>query len=142
MKNVFVSFVVGLIFAVGLGIAGMTQPAKVVAFLDVAGDWDPSLAFVMIGAIAVHVVAYRLVLRRPSPLFAARFSLPQRKDVDAPLVLGSALFGVGWGIAGICPGPAFAAVASGAAPFVVFVVAMIGGMVLFRVYERLRADDG
>jgi uncharacterized membrane protein YedE/YeeE len=106
----------------------MTQPAKVTGFLDVAGDWDPSLALVMVGAIAVHAVLYRLILRRPAPLLDASFHVPVRRDVDAPLVVGAAIFGVGWGLGGVCPGPAVVCVASGAPTALVFVLAMFVGM--------------
>src|ERR1700730_727968 len=96
------SFVSGLVFALGLGISGMTRPVKVIGFLDFTGNWDPSLAFVMIGAIAVYFVAYRWSRRMPSPLLAANFSLPKRSDLDAKLILGAALFGAGCGLGGFC----------------------------------------
>jgi len=103
------AFVAGLLFAVGLGVSGMTQHAKVFRFLDVTGDWDPSLALVMVGAIAVHAATLRLILGRERPLFASRFALPTRTDLEPRLVAGAAVFGVGWGIAGYCPGPAVTA---------------------------------
>ena len=140
--NGLVAFLVGLVFALGLGLSGMTQPAKVTGFLDVAGAWDPSLAFVMAGAVGVHFAAFRRILRRPAPLLAQRFAVPQRGAVDARLLVGAALFGAGWGLAGICPGPAFVAAASGATPFVVFLAAMLAGMALFRVYQRATGEDG
>ena len=119
----------GALFGVGLGVAGMTSPAKVQAFLDFFGDWDPSLALVMVGAIAVHVLG-RLVVRRSAPLFDTRFHLPTRNDLDRPLVLGAALFGVGWGLGGFCPGPGIVSLASGTLDAVVFVGAMAVGMAL------------
>jgi uncharacterized membrane protein YedE/YeeE len=131
------AFVAGLLFAVGLGVSGMTQPAKVFRFLDVTGDWDPSLALVMVGAIAVHAVTMRLILGRERPLFASRFALPARTDLEPRLVAGAAVFGVGWGIAGYCPGPAVTAVGAGVAAALVFVPAMLAGMAIARVlFER------
>jgi uncharacterized protein len=126
------AFVAGLLFAVGLGVGGMTQPAKVVGFLNVAGDWDPSLAFVMLGAITVHATAMRWILRRRAPLFAARFALPARKTVDGRLVVGAALFGAGWGLVGYCPGPAVTALGGGVPAAAVFVPAMVAGMWVYR----------
>lgn len=118
----------GALFGVGLAVSGMTKPAKVVGFLDLSGAWDPSLAFVMVGAIAVHLVAYLLVKRRTRPLFDARFHMPTRKDIDARLVIGAAIFGVGWGLGGFCPGPGLVSAASGSAAAIAFVVAMTAGM--------------
>jgi uncharacterized protein len=126
------AFITGLLFAVGLGVGGMTQPAKVLGFLDVSGNWDPSLAFVMLGAIAVHATTMRWILRRRAPLFAVRFALPTRRDVNARLVAGAALFGAGWGLVGYCPGPALTALGGGVPAAAVFVPAMVAGMWLFR----------
>lgn len=120
----------GLLFGVGLGVSGMTLPSKVVGFLDVTGAWDASLAFVMMGAIAVHAVLYRLVRRRGSPLFDGVFHVPTRRELDGRLLLGAALFGVGWGLGGFCPGPALVSAASGAGAAILFVVAMLAGMLL------------
>jgi uncharacterized protein len=125
-----VAFLSGLVFALGLGLSGMTQPAKVLGFLDVAGRWDPSLAFVMVGAIGVHAALSRMILRRRAPMVAPSFSLPVRRKVDARLLIGAAVFGVGWGLAGLCPGPAVTVVASGKPIAVAFVGAMLLGMVL------------
>lgn len=128
-RQMLVAFVAGLLFAVGLGIAGMTNPAKVLAFLDMfGGSWDPSLMFVMGGAILVYAPVYHLLKGRDAPKFADRFHWPTAKDVDAKLVVGSALFGIGWGLGGLCPGPALVAVATGAVPFLVFAAAMLVGM--------------
>jgi hypothetical protein len=138
MNSLLASFTAGLIFALGLGIGGMTQPAKVTAFLDFAGDWDPSLACVMIGAIMVHAVLHRLIRRRPTPLFASAFSIPTRMDIDPRLVGGAALFGIGWGMGGFCPGPAVTSLVSGRMSVVIFVAAMIAGMYLYRVVESLQ----
>lgn len=126
------AFVAGLLFALGLGVGGMTQPSKVVGFLDVAGDWDPSLAFVMGGALLVYFFVGRVALARPRPLFDDTFHVPTRRDVDGRLVLGSVLFGAGWGLAGYCPGPALVSLASGRATVVVFVGAMLAGMWIFQ----------
>ena len=131
------AFVAGLLFAAGLGVGGMTQPAKVFGFLDIAGSWDPSLAFVMLGAIAVHATAVWRILRRRAPLFVVRFTLPTRRDIDARLVVGAALFGAGWGLVGYCPGPAVAALGGGVPAAAVFVLAMVAGMWMCRaLFER------
>jgi uncharacterized protein len=97
------TFVAGLLFAIGLGLAGMTQPQKIISFLDVTGRWDPSLMFVMGGALAVHLISYRWITRRKSPLFDTSFHIPKRTDLDLKLIGGSALFGIGWGLSGYCP---------------------------------------
>ena len=123
-----VAFAAGLLFALGLGIGGMTQPSKVIGFLDVAGDWDPSLAFVMGGALLVYAIVARLALARPAPMLETKFFVPTRRDIDRPLVLGAVLFGAGWGLAGYCPGPALVSLASGRAAVIVFVAAMLLGM--------------
>lgn len=140
LGELLVALAAGALFSVGLALAGMTQPAKVVAFLDVAGSWDPSLALVMIGAIAIYAVAHRLAQRRSKPLLSARFELPTRRDIDPKLVLGAALFGVGWGLSGYCPGPALTSLATGALTPLLFVAAMATGMLLFELTQRLRAQ--
>lgn len=132
------AFISGLIFAVGLGLGGMTQPAKVVAFLDIAGNWDPSLAFVMGGAILVYAPLYRLIRRRQTPLFALSFSVPTRADIDPLLLGGAALFGIGWGLGGFCPGPGVVSLASGHAAVVTFVAAMLTGMYMFKLVDNFR----
>lgn len=127
----------GALFGAGLVVSGMVQPAKVIGFLDVGGSWDPSLALVMGAAVAVHAAAVAWSRRRAAPLFAERFALPTRRDLDPALVGGAALFGVGWGLAGLCPGPAL--IASLAAPSaVVFVLAMLSGTALVAHAPRLR----
>jgi uncharacterized membrane protein YedE/YeeE len=126
----------GFVFAVGLAISGMTQPAKVIGFLDVTGAWDGSLVFVMGGAVLVSFVLFRLIVRRPSPAHGPRFHLPTKRDIDSPLVLGAALFGIGWGLAGYCPGPAVASLAFGNAEALAFVVAMLVGMGAFELFAR------
>lgn len=130
------AFAAGVLFALGLGIGGMTQPAKVIGFLDVAGAWDPSLAFVMAGALAVFAPAYRLIARRPAPLLAARFAYSLRCDIDPALLAGAALFGVGWGLCGFCPAPAVTAVASGQLAPLLFTAAMLAGMAAYRLLTR------
>ncbi len=120
----------GFVFGLGLAISGMMNPAKVIGFLDVAGTWDPTLAFVMGGALLVAVPAYRLILGRGNPTLASGFSLPTRTGLDTPLILGSALFGVGWGLVGFCPGPAVAAVVTGLPAVLGFMAAMLAGMAL------------
>lgn len=131
----------GTIFAVGLAISGMTQPAKVVAFLDVGGNWDPSLAFVMIGAIGVYALLYRLILRRSAPALDEQFHLPTATQIDPKLVGGACLFGLGWGIAGFCPGPAIASFASLQQDAVTFVASMAVGMALWRLLSHTRTES-
>jgi len=130
MSTMISAFACGFVFAVGLAFGGMTQPAKVIGFLDVFGAWDPSLAFVMGGAVATHAILRALVMRRGVPVLAARFSLPTLTAIDARLLVGAALFGVGWGIAGFCPGPAIVASGAGAGRAIVFAAAMLAGMLL------------
>lgn len=130
MRALVTSFASGGLFAIGLGVSGMTRPSKVIGFLDLFGAWDASLAFVMLGAISVYFVLYRVFEKRSAPLFDTRFHLPTRKDLDGRLVLGAAVFGVGWALAGYCPGPGLVAAGSGALTAVVFVVSMAAGMKL------------
>jgi uncharacterized protein len=137
MKRLLVSFASGIVFALGLGISGMTRPVKVIGFLDFAGKWDASLAFVMIGAIAIYFTAYRLIRKRSAPLLAEKFSVPERKDIDSNLILGAAIFGAGWGLGGFCPGPAITSLGSGAAPVAVFVMAMAAGIYLCSIVTGL-----
>jgi uncharacterized membrane protein YedE/YeeE len=126
-------FAAGLIFGLGLVVSGMSDPAKVLNFLDLIGTWDPSLAFVMGGAVLVTFVGYRLALARRAPLLGSRFELPTRKDVDPRLVGGAALFGLGWGLGGYCPGPALTALPLAAPGTLVFLPAMLAGMWLARM---------
>lgn len=140
MKSIYLqqsltSFLVGLLFAVGLAFAGMTQPQKVIAFLN-PWQWDPSLLFVMIGAIAVHAISYPLILKRSSPLLDTKWYIPTRKDITIRLIAGSAIFGIGWGLAGFCPGPSVTSLASGDTRAFLFVAAMIVGMILFKKTEK------
>ena len=141
MKNAFHShrlaeFGVGLLFGIGLILAGMTDPSKVLGFLDLAGLWDPSLAFVMGGAILVSLGAFTLAKKRTTSFLGGAMRLPTSRDIDKRLVTGSLLFGAGWGLAGFCPGPALVSLGTGNPKAVVFVVAMLAGMALFEVLER------
>jgi uncharacterized membrane protein YedE/YeeE len=142
LKSALVAFGAGVLFAVGLVVSGMTQPAKVAGFLDITGAWDPSLAFVMVGAIGVHFVARRFVLRRARPIANPTFEEPKRMPIDAPLVMGAAIFGVGWGISGYCPGPAIVTIGSSSLASVVFVVAMATGMWMHRTLSAALATRG
>lgn len=135
MMNV-VSLLSGVLFAVGLGLSGMTQPHVVRGFLDVFGDWDWRLMGVMIGAISVHAVAYRFIQKRSSPVLAPVFYLPTRKDIDSRLILGSIIFGLGWGWAGICPGPGLVSLVSGKAEFFYFIGSMLFGMIFFQLINN------
>ena len=123
-----INLALGLLFGVGLVVSGMSDPAKVLNFLDLAGTWDPSLAFVMGGAVLVAFVGYRLVLARGEPIAGDRFHLPTRNDIDARILAGPALFGIGWGLGGFCPGPALPALGLGATGTFAFIPAMILGM--------------
>ncbi|WP_407148047.1 DUF6691 family protein [Bradyrhizobium sp. ORS 86] len=127
--QIVASLVCGLIFGAGLLISGMTDPQKVLGFLDIFGAWDATLAFVMAGAVAVTAAGFAIARRRSAPTLSARFLWPDRNDIDAPLVGGAVLFGIGWGLVGICPGPALVNLAGLSLPIVVFVVAMILGMI-------------
>jgi uncharacterized protein len=135
--RVLASLAAGLLFGLGLVLSGMSDPAKVLNFLDLAGTWDPSLAFVMAGAVAVTFAGYRLVLGRGRPLFDTALHLPTATKADPPLIAGSAVFGLGWGLAGFCPGPAFTAIALFAPGTLIFVPAMIAGMWAARLTPRL-----
>lgn len=134
----FYAWVAGLVFGIGLLVSGMTNPAKVIGFLDVSGRWDPSLAFVMGGAIAVAAVGFKFARTRTRSLLGLPMNLPTARNIDRRLVMGSLLFGVGWGVAGICPGPALVLLGSGIPEGVVFVIAMLAGMGLFEWLERRR----
>jgi hypothetical protein len=140
MKVGLTSFISGTVFALGLGISGMTRPIKVIGFLDFFGSWDASLAFVMVGAIAVYFVADRLSRKMPSPILTATFSIPRRNDLDARLIVGAVLFGAGWGLGGFCPGPAITAMASGVTPVVVFVGSVVAGIYLNGWFTQLESS--
>ena len=131
------SYVIGLIFGIGISISGMANPAKVLNFFDVAGNWDPSLIFVMGGALVVTFVGYRLVLRRTTPMLDAKFHLPENRHLDARLLGGAAVFGIGWGIAGFCPGGALPALGTGRFEVIAFVAALIAGIFAAKVLMAL-----
>ena len=132
MLKMLVNLFGGTLFGLGLAISGMVNPQKVIGFLDFAGDWDPTLALVFGGALLVTIPAFRLILRRSRPVLAEEFELPSNKDVDGRLLTGAAIFGVGWGLAGFCPGPAVTALASGLLPVFAFVAAMVAGMAAYK----------
>lgn len=133
-----ISFVVGFIFAIGLSISGMTQPHVVRGFLDIFGSWDYTLLGVMGGAIALHSLAFYLIRKRATPLLDVKFHLPSRKDIDIRLMSGAALFGIGWGWAGICPGPGIVASVAGDMNILWFIASMLLGMSLFKLLEWKR----
>lgn len=136
MKNNVSAAIVGFVFALGLGISGMTQPEKVVGFLDIMGNWNPALMFVMAGAILVHSVSYKLIRKKQSPLFSEKWHVPDRRDVTPALVVGSTIFGIGWGLGGYCPGPAVTSLASLHIEPMIFVASMAGGMIAFRILDK------
>lgn len=125
----------GILFGAGLTLGGMTDPARVRGFLDIFGEWDPTLAFVMGGAVMVMAIAWQLQPKLARPIFADTFSLPSRRDLTSKLIIGSALFGIGWGVAGLCPGPAISALVIDPISAAIFVVAMLAGMLLVRLTE-------
>jgi hypothetical protein len=134
--RLFAIYLTGLVFGIGISISGMANPAKVLNFFDVFGTWDPSLAFVMGGAVIVAFIGYKLVLRRPAPSFDARFHLPTSRKIDARLIGGSAVFGIGWGISGFCPGGALPAVGTLNTDVLIFTGALLGGMWVARVVPQ------
>lgn len=134
-------FAIGLLFGLGLILAGMTDPSKVIGFLDLAGAWDPSLALVMGGAILVGVFAFGAAKRRTSSIFGGAMQLPTSRDIDRRLIGGSVMFGAGWGLAGFCPGPAIVSVGAGQSKAIVFTLAMLLGMVVFEILERRRQQQ-
>jgi uncharacterized membrane protein YedE/YeeE len=142
MIRVLMALVAGVLFGLGLAVSQMINPAKVLAFLDIAGAWDPSLAVVMAGALLVTLPAYRLVQGRPRPVFAERFAWPTAREIDRRLVAGAVIFGVGWGLVGFCPGPAVASFAFGLPKSFVFVVTMAAGAMLARALPPLPGRAG
>jgi uncharacterized membrane protein YedE/YeeE len=130
------AFLAGLVFGAGLLLSGMTNPAKVLGFLDLFGRWDPSLALVMMGAIGAALPAFALAKKRTQSLLGTPMLLPVRRDIDRPLVLGALLFGAGWGLAGLCPGPAITALGAGRLEAAVFVAAMVAGMLIFEALNK------
>ncbi len=140
MTSILIAFISGLVFGIGLILSEMANPEKVLSFLDMTGSWDPSLAFVMLGAISVGAIAFTLARRRGQTYLGATINLPTSRVIDKRLILGSLAFGVGWGIAGICPGPGLVLVGTGNLHGVVFVLAMLVGMGIFEMLERYRAS--
>ncbi|MEE8445686.1 MAG: DUF6691 family protein [Alphaproteobacteria bacterium] len=137
MTRILTSLLIGTLFGGGLAVSGMIDPARVLGFLDVAGRWDPTLGLVMIGALGVTLPSFAWARRAgAAPLRAASFDFPKRRDIDPRLIAGAAIFGVGWGLSGLCPGPAIAGLASGLAPIAAFATAMIAGMALFGIWNR------
>jgi hypothetical protein len=136
MVQLLAAFGCGLLFGAGLLISGMTQPDKVLGFLDIFGAWDATLAFVMAGAVIVTSLGFALARRRGAPMLASKLQWPTRRDIDAPLLTGAALFGIGWGLVGLCPGPAIVNLASLSLPVIVFVVAMAAGMLGFDLWRE------
>lgn len=143
MAQIIAALAAGLLFGLGLVLSRMIDPAKVLGFLDIAGNWDPSLALVLAGATGTAAIGFRLVLnRRTAPLFAESFSLPTVRNIDWRLVVGAAIFGVGWGLVGLCPGPAVADLSLAFRPVAIFVIAMLGGMALFKLMDRAPGGGG
>lgn len=136
MKHYLAAFSSALIFGLGLGLSGMTLPAKVIGFLDITGQWDPSLMAVMVGAILVHSVSFRLITKRSSPVLVSEFKIPTNRDIDWKLVLGSAIFGAGWGLGGFCPGPALVGVVTGEPSVLIFVLSMVAGIYLHHFFDQ------
>jgi len=132
MLRIIAALTSGVVFGIGLALAGMLNPAKVVGFLDIFGVWDPSLAFVMIGGIAVNLIGLRVVLRREAPLLCDRFILPTATTIDRPLIIGSLIFGVGWGLAGLCPGPVISSLMLNPSDMVAFALVLVAGLMLGR----------
>ena len=134
MKSALSSFLIGVLFALGLGLAGMTQPQKVVSFLDIFGNWDPSLIFVMIGAIGVHFILFKMITKRKTPVLTDCFHIPNKSSLDKKLIIGAALFGLGWGLVGYCPAPAVTALATMTLQPFIFVLSMLLGMVIYKFF--------
>lgn len=139
MRDLITGVATGFVFGLGLCLSEMTNPAVVQGFLDVAGAWDPTLLFVMGGGVAVTFVGYRFVLRRKQPLWGSRFLVPTGTAIDAPLISGAAIFGIGWGLSGYCPGPAVVSLASGRREIILFIVAMLAGMIAVRWFRTSRS---
>ena len=136
--RLILTYIVGLIFGLGITLSGMINPAKVLNFFDIAGTWDPSLIFVMVGALAITLVGYRLVFGRGTPIFAQKFHLPTRQDVDGRLIGGAAVFGVGWGIAGFCPGGALPAIGTLQSDVLIFIASLVGGILIARGFQQIK----
>ena len=141
MRQKLIAILSGLLFGFGLSLSQMIDRDRVLGFLDVRGDWDPTLLFVLGGAVGVTVITFRFILSLPQPIFTSKFYLPTRKDIDLPLILGAAIFGIGWGIAGYCPGPGITALVLGIWNPVLFVIAFIIGSLAYQWYTALFFKD-
>jgi uncharacterized membrane protein YedE/YeeE len=141
MRKLAVAFVCGLVFAVGLGVSGMTNPEKIIGFLDVTGRWDPTLAFVMAGAVGVHMGVAQWARRAARPLWSNTFAIATRSRIDRPLLVGAALFGLGWGVVGYCPGPALVDLGAPSTTLVLFVAAMVAGTLAFQLSRSKSTDE-
>ncbi len=137
--NILFSWIAGLIFGIGLIISGMTNPKKVIGFLDLAGAWDPSLAFVMVGGITIATISFLLARQRTLSMLGLPMRIPTQRHIDHRLIIGSLIFGMGWGLAGICPGPSLVLVGAGIHQGIIFVIAMIMGMGLFEWFNRYQS---
>lgn len=136
MKLIVIALISGILFGIGLALSQMTNPAKVLNFLDIAGNWDPSLIFVMVGALAVTTLCFRAILKRPTPLFDKQFYLSSKSAIDKPLLIGAAIFGIGWGISGYCPGPSIAGLGLGNFEAVVMVSSIYMGFMIHRLTNK------
>ncbi|WP_036489422.1 YeeE/YedE family protein [Myxosarcina sp. GI1] len=141
MRQKLIALLSGLLFGFGLSLSQMIDRDRVLGFLDVSGDWDPTLLFVLGGAVGVTVIAFRFVLRLPHPIYSNKFYLPTKKDIDLPLILGAAIFGIGWGIAGYCPGPGITALVLGIPNPILFIIAFIIGSLAYQWYTELSFKD-
>jgi uncharacterized protein len=141
MKLALSAFVCGLIFAAGIAISGMTNPLNIIGFLDMTGTWRPSLVFVMVGAIFVYSISYFLIRKRSAPVLDKQFHVPTNKHIDNKLITGSMLFGVGWGVSGYCPGPAWTAIGAGAHDAYIFLVFLFAGMWLYKIFENYKTNN-
>ncbi|MEM9945803.1 MAG: DUF6691 family protein [Cyanobacteria bacterium P01_D01_bin.36] len=137
MKQLWISLSSGILFGLGLGTSQMIDPARVIGFLDITGTWEPTLLFVLGGAVAVTAIAFRWILRQQRPFFSTHFTLPTGNDIDSPLVIGAIIFGIGWGISGYCPGPGLTALILGQWNAVLFVLSLIAGMLIYQVYVSI-----
>jgi uncharacterized membrane protein YedE/YeeE len=140
LKNL-AGLLAGTLFGLGLAVSQMIYPAKIIAFLDFSGDWDPSLAVVLFAAVAVNFIGFRITLKQPHPVFAATFHIPTRRDIDRSLVLGAGIFGIGWGLAGYCPGPAISALVIGRPEPYIFLAALLFGSMAYRTFDRKFNND-
>jgi uncharacterized membrane protein YedE/YeeE len=140
MKRLIVSLVTGVLFGAGLALSGMTHPQKILGFLDITGDWDPTLLFVLGGAVGVTIITFRFILKRRTPFLDDRFYLTSKSKIDAPLLIGSTIFGIGWGIGGLCPGPAIAMAASPNREFWIFFPALVAGSLIHSLLWKPKAQ--